>query len=103
LRACSKGHRFRAPAAGCRPPCSSGDHAGAQDWHGPLDQRGQSEGEKVLMEMRHGIEAGATSLTVTTRIGIAYACAPADAEALLATADKALHAAKGNRKETSTG
>ncbi|GAB3097047.1 diguanylate cyclase domain-containing protein [Lysobacter terrae] len=55
---------------------------------------------KLLEEMRHSIDIGEISLTVTTSIGIGYATAQTDMAALLAAADSALYAAKQAGRNT---
>jgi diguanylate cyclase (GGDEF)-like protein/PAS domain S-box-containing protein len=49
---------------------------------------------KILKAMREPLETGATTLAITTSIGVAFAAAPVVAEDLMVGADDALYAAK---------
>lgn len=65
-----------------------------------LPHAAEAIAKKLLVEMRHRIDAVTVSLAVTTSIGIAYSSTPTDADTLLATADKALYAAKEAGRNT---
>ena len=55
---------------------------------------GETVAAKLLQSMREPLDAGGTPLVIGTSIGIAYATAPVEADALVQAADAALYAAK---------